>query len=273
MYRQDLLNNFGLGLLDLDFSNFEYYNITLSRFDFVDFERVGGNASVFGKPLYATITGTPGDDVLMGTNFNDEIRGLGGNDTINGGIGDDILYGDQGADILAGGGGNDSLYDGDGDDIVYGFTGDDQFYVEGGNNTLDGGDGIDTANFSGNLSEYTIVINVDGSISVTEIAGSGFVNILTNIEFIQFADQPIVLSSVSAETNILLDDSFDFVDDKAIIPVSEDLVFDLEVLGMTKAELRAVFMEALAQDVYVNKANAAEAIDIPDFDFAYDMWG
>jgi len=46
------------------------------------------------------------------------------------------------------------------------------------------------------------------------------------------------------------DDSFDFGADETVIPVSEDLVFDLEDIGISKAELCAAFLEAVAQGVY-----------------------
>ena len=43
----------------------------------------------------------------------------------------------------------------------------------GGDDTLIGGDGTDTAQFRGNLSDYNIIGNADGTITVTDtVAGS-----------------------------------------------------------------------------------------------------
>lgn len=59
----------------------------------------------------------------------------------------------------------------------------------GGNDILDGGAGDDTAVFIGNMSEYSIVKNVDGSITVTDIvSGRDGSDILRNIEHIKFLD-------------------------------------------------------------------------------------
>jgi hypothetical protein len=55
----------------------------------------------------ATITGSPGNDVLSGTSDNDSISGGAGNDQISGGAGNDFLSGDAGDDFLDGGAGFD----------------------------------------------------------------------------------------------------------------------------------------------------------------------
>lgn len=105
----------------------------------------------------ATIVGTAGDDILIGTNRadvivgkggNDHIEGLGGRDVICGGAGDDTilggdaadhLYGQSGADTLQGGDGNDRLFGGSGSDVLTGRDGRDYLYGEEGDDKLDGG--------------------------------------------------------------------------------------------------------------------------------------
>jgi serralysin len=67
---------------------------------------------------------------IMGSDFNDSLRG----DT-----GHNMLFGGLGGDDLAGGAGQDSLYGGDGNDTLYGQSGDD---------TLSGGNGADTFQFA-----------------------------------------------------------------------------------------------------------------------------
>ena len=105
-----------------------------------------------GERLVCTITGTDGDDVLVGTERADVICGLGGNDilhgragndTLNGGRGNDQLYGGPGADTLRGGKGADRLYGHAGNDTLRGGKGADRLYGHAGNDTLRGGKGAD----------------------------------------------------------------------------------------------------------------------------------
>jgi len=69
--------------------------------------------------------GTPGNDVICGSNLRDVIEGLGGNDLVCGWYGNDEIYGGNGNDQLWGGPGND--------------------YIDGGPgiNAIDGGPGTD----------------------------------------------------------------------------------------------------------------------------------
>ena len=56
-----------------------------------------------------TITGTAGNDLILGSTSADTIDGLGGNDCILGGGGDDTITGGADGDICLGGPGNDSF--------------------------------------------------------------------------------------------------------------------------------------------------------------------
>lgn len=100
------------------------------------------NATCNGLP--ATIVGTPGDDVLYGTNGADVIAGLGGNDIIYGRNGDDVICGYGGDDLLKGDNGNDTLIGGYGNDRLYGSNGNDTLIDNAGDNSLDGENGDDT---------------------------------------------------------------------------------------------------------------------------------
>ena len=100
------------------------------------------SASCNGRP--ATIVGTPGDDVIYGTNGADVIVGLGGNDIIHGGNGDDVICGNAGNDTLDGGNGNDTLIGSYGNDTLSGGNGDDTLIDSSGDNVLDGGNGNDS---------------------------------------------------------------------------------------------------------------------------------
>lgn len=55
------------------------------------------------------LTGTEGDDILVGGADADTLVGLGGNDILQGGDGDDLLIGGPGRDLLDGGAGNDTV--------------------------------------------------------------------------------------------------------------------------------------------------------------------
>ena len=56
-----------------------------------------------------TITGTNGNDLILGSIEGDIIDGGGGNDCIVGGEGDDSIDGNSGTDVCIGGAGNDSF--------------------------------------------------------------------------------------------------------------------------------------------------------------------
>ncbi len=72
-----------------------------------------------------TLIGGAGNDTLNGGNNHDVLLGGSGNDTLNGGSGDDILFGDSGTDSLSGGNGSDQfiIFQGLGNDTIAGGTG------------------------------------------------------------------------------------------------------------------------------------------------------
>ncbi len=110
----------------------------------------------------AVIVGTPGDDVLRGTEQADRISAFAGNDAVyarggaddiragagNDGIraadGSDLAYGGRGDDVVAGGDGNDRLYGGSDADQVLGGNGDDRAAGNKGSDVVQGGDGDDS---------------------------------------------------------------------------------------------------------------------------------
>lgn len=129
--------------------------------------------AIIGGPL----TGTSGDDILLGDarelsigfdNFSNSIAGLGGNDiiigdlydpdgydtegdTISGGDGDDIIYGDTAPDLSALGVESDWDDDPQWDtrtggsvDTLNGNSGSDAIYGGGGGDQISGGSGADT---------------------------------------------------------------------------------------------------------------------------------
>ena len=101
------------------------------------------------------LTGTAGNDTLIGGSDDDQVFGLDGTDSLEGGPGNDSLdgggdsdsvYGGPGNDTLLGGLGGDFLEGGAGDDSVVGGDGDDYLVVydyQLGNDTLNAGPGND----------------------------------------------------------------------------------------------------------------------------------
>ncbi|BAY65784.1 hypothetical protein NIES22_58910 [Calothrix brevissima NIES-22] len=100
--------------------------------------------------------------ILTGTNGDDQIYGLAGNDILDGGAGNDSLYGDKGNDLLLGGDGNDYLSGGDGNDTLVGNRGADRFLGGAGNDLLiwNNGDGSDR--ISGETGYDTVQVNGAG---------------------------------------------------------------------------------------------------------------
>jgi Calx-beta domain/FG-GAP-like repeat/Cysteine-rich secretory protein family/RTX calcium-binding nonapeptide repeat (4 copies) len=76
-----------------------------------------------------------------------------------------------------------------------GDSGNDTFIGTKGNDTIDGAGGSDTVVFSGNFSAYTRTNQPNGSI---QIAGLDGTDALSNVEFLQFADQTIAVGAVTS---------------------------------------------------------------------------
>lgn len=103
-----------------------------------------------------TFNGTPGKDLVLGTEGSDSfLLGAGddvmvddaGNDQVEAGDGNDLVYTGQGNDAILLGNGDDTAYAGEGNDVVFGDgiggTGNDLILLQGGNDVAFGGDGAD----------------------------------------------------------------------------------------------------------------------------------
>ena len=80
-----------------------------------------------------------GNDVIEGSDFQDNIRGLSGDDIIRGNAATDRIYGDLGNDTIYGGAGRDYLFGGQGSDQLFGNAGRDRIVGGGGSDTIFGG--------------------------------------------------------------------------------------------------------------------------------------
>ena len=111
-----------------------------------------GNDRLIGTPGNDVIRCGAGDDRVRGGGGNDVIRcgagndrvsGGAGNDRAEGGTGNDRLFGDAGRDLLLGGRGNDRLSGGRGNDRLLGMAGRDRLFGGRGRDRLVGGSGRD----------------------------------------------------------------------------------------------------------------------------------
>ena len=84
-----------------------------------------------------------GDDIVRAGTGNDVILSGSGNDEVYGEAGNDRLWGHEGNDKLYGGDGNDYLHGEDGEDVLEGGAGNDVLYSGDDDDTLDGGAGHD----------------------------------------------------------------------------------------------------------------------------------
>jgi Ca2+-binding RTX toxin-like protein len=146
------------------FQNIEVVNITTgSGNDYI-------NISAADASFYIGVAGGAGNDTIVASLTGDynNYYGGDGNDVIYGGNSSNLFSGDAGNDTLTGGGGGDNLA---------------------------GGIGIDTAVFSGNLTDYTITYdnnNSTYSIVDTRLNSPDGNDTLTSIEFFQFADKVVI---------------------------------------------------------------------------------
>ena len=156
------------------------------------------------------VTGGAGSDSLsaiesvIGSDYNDTLSGGANADTISGGAGNDSINGAGGADTLFGGDGNDVIYGGDGNDSLNG---------EAGANTLYGGNGDDTLHtFRGDAGTDTLVIGAASTgfilyrthtdyLTLRDTINSVSDQVYNSIEFIQFTDITLDLTSMTFTVN------------------------------------------------------------------------
>lgn len=112
------------------------------------------NNIITGSEFFQNISGLGGDDRIDGGLGEDVIDGGAGDDVLDGGVGafrdkligaggDDIIIGQGGGDRIFGNAGDDLLDAGAGDDVVAGQFGDDKAGGHGGDDRIDGGPGDD----------------------------------------------------------------------------------------------------------------------------------
>ncbi len=106
---------------------------------------------IFDPKTGAPLTGTDGQDIILGGGLDNVIDGLGGADLISADLaagllisGDDTINGGAGQDIIAGNGGDDVINGGTQDDIILGGFGNDEANGDAGNDVITGDVGFGT---------------------------------------------------------------------------------------------------------------------------------
>jgi Ca2+-binding RTX toxin-like protein len=141
-----VVNAVQAGTLNLDAS-------ALGGPDVVSVSGSGGNDNLLGSIRADILRGGTGHDVIDGNDGNDNLHGEGGNDSVAGGAGNDNMFGNDGSDTLAGGLGADTMDGGNGDDIL----------IAGGNDVMTGGGGYDIFRFGADTGSARITDFVVGS--------------------------------------------------------------------------------------------------------------
>lgn len=136
-------------------------------------------------PLYAaaSISGTNNDaaEFNFGSGIFDHAAPFGFSH-----IGTESAVADQ---VVEGTEGHDFIHGASGDDTIEGLDGDDELSGGAGNDTLSGGGGDDVAVFSGEMADYTVVENMNGTFTVTHQPSSGTgdgVDTISGIETLRF---------------------------------------------------------------------------------------
>ena len=143
-----------------------------------DLAQPGFNSGDAGGDLFFDTEG------LIGSAFNDVLRGNSADNWIYGGTGEDVIFGRDGADVLLGEAGTDYLYGENGADNLIGDLGNDHLTGGGGADILNGGDGFDYAHYDGAPAGLTVdmVNNADNTgeavgdffVSIEAVVGSAF---------------------------------------------------------------------------------------------------
>lgn len=212
---------------------YELYNIETIQFSASPTPPAPGQ-TITGTANDDMLAGGPQNDTIVGSSANDTLYGNAGNDVLNGGAGNDLaeysgamsaytvnttggtttVSGPDGTDTLTGiellqfdngemvlGSAGEFLTARRAGDILIGGAGDDTLITwTGGDNTIDGGAGNDTANFAGNYASYTVGL----SSGVVTVTGGGGAYTLTNVEYLHFSDQTVLVSSLGGGAGLTL---------------------------------------------------------------------
>ncbi|MDP3747078.1 MAG: calcium-binding protein [Phenylobacterium sp.] len=147
--------------------------------NFKDASSAGAGLVIDDYAVVGGATYSGGDDIAVGSAFNDTLQGRMGWDWLDGAGGDDLLLGGKDQDVALGGAGNDTLYGDLGDDYLSGGAGNDVHYGGDGNDSFSGKAGNDT--MSGEGGDDVFLVNGDGG-AVYDYMDGGAGNDTINFE-------------------------------------------------------------------------------------------
>ena len=181
-----------------------------------------------------------GDNVFIGTDAAESIEGLGGND------------------IIRGGGGNDAISGGAGDDQLFGEAGNDVLRGGTGNDLLDGGAGIDAVRVPGSSTRFQLGQGDGPTLSLSDTESTD-VDVVTNVEFIDFTDTRFVIAGAGS--------SFESLSDALAVADSDDTIVladDASILVTSLTIDEALTIRTAAGDSIVS--TDAAGVLVIDFD-------
>lgn len=191
---------FGLDRLALDIEYIKFSDLTLNIAS-LNLQLGGagwGTTYYYGTTAANVQAGTQAKDVMYGGDGNDSLNGP------NGSAGDDTLSGENGNDSLYGGDGNDLLDGGEGSDYLSGGAGNDTLNAGRGNDNIYGGADIDTLVYDAASSNFIIYRDAANNIVVrdmadTTVTGFGLDRVYDDVEFIQFSDLTLNVSTLNLQ--------------------------------------------------------------------------
>jgi Ca2+-binding RTX toxin-like protein len=186
--------SYGDQSLSISGSNFNMAQYTESDFDLDLLYRLAltGNDLLLGSEYDDVFNAYAGNDVVYAGFGNDLIDGGIGRDYLDGAAGNDTIYGGLDADLLLGGSGADVLYGGQGDDQLLGGRGWDDLQGGQGNDILRGALGTDTLTGGAGSDAFRFETPLDPQLNIDTI--TDFVSGVDRMElsasiFTAFADQ------------------------------------------------------------------------------------
>jgi Ca2+-binding RTX toxin-like protein len=189
---RSLLKSTGDSILDGDDENDQVLNtgLTFKRVDMMAL----AEAIIQLPPLISHSVTVVANQAVTGRDF-----GFSSSAVVQGLSADDLIVGSQGGEVIRGGAGADDIDGGAGDDLIYGESGNDRLRPGVGDDIVDGGDGIDTVVFAGARSNYTLSFDA-ASQSYTVRSSAEGEDLLKNIEKLEFSDLTLSAAAASDTT-------------------------------------------------------------------------
>ena len=106
--------------------------------------------------------------------------------------------------VIVGGNGNDTFLGSAATEVLQGGTGNDTFTGGGGSDTINGGLGLNTAVYAGLGEDYSVSINPDGTVKVTDIRANSpdGTDRLHDIQKLQFADGTVMIEPIATNDTL-----------------------------------------------------------------------